>query len=277
MDRGLDPSIALNLLENALRDLMEHAYAEQWGPSWLDKVSTQKQREVWADRAQAERDRIRKGVAAVSPVGLQYSNLYDLTAIAEKNWQPLASALGKSKDCLPLLRRADSLRNTVAHNRLLVAHERDLLSGIAGQIRNQVTIYMSNHDPAGDIYPRIEKLADSFGRIIRPSLDSPPSLTAEQVLHPGDVVEFTCFGTDPQDRSLAWELWKPKVRQPVPRATTNAGEEACLEWVVSEDDVQERCWIDIRMSAVGARHHRNGSLDGSGVFVYIVRPPRGAW
>ena len=63
---------------------------------------------------------------------------------------------------MALLKRLDNIRNAVGHSRPLLPFERDLLSGIAGQIRNQVTIYMSTQDEAGDIYPRIESVTDQI-------------------------------------------------------------------------------------------------------------------
>lgn len=272
----LDPTVALNLLENALRDLMEHAYRAEWGDAWLEKVSTEKQRTQWEGRAQAEQGRTKKGVIAVPAAGLAYGNLYDLVEIANKQWQPLAPALGNMADCLPLIRRADSLRNTVAHGRLLVTHERDLLAGIAGQIRNQVTIYMSSQDPAGDIYPRIERIVDSYGLVLIGDTNPLKGiLQTGVVLHVGDVVDFTCFGTDPQGRDLLWILQAGGVGSDAPPVTGPSGAEVRLVWSVEDGHVTESHWVEIKMSAAGTRYHRNGHCDQTGTFGYAVRPPRG--
>lgn len=66
----------------------------------------------------------------------------------------METALGPKVETLPLLARFEQLRNSVAHSRGILAFEEALLSGIAGQIRNQVTIFMSIQDPSGDYYPR---------------------------------------------------------------------------------------------------------------------------
>lgn len=202
----LEPSVALSTCETALRELT-HSYGTSYGDDWLERVSTPSQRKAWEGRASDEKQaRVPKGVARVPNVGLAYANFYDLVRIAEKYWKPLSGALGKQKSVLPLLARFDNLRNTIGHSRPLLAFEQDLMSGIAGQIRNQVTLFMSDQDDAGEIYPRIESISDSFGRRIESSVvdgEIAGSVTTRDVIvRPGDVVTFTCVGVDPQGRDL---------------------------------------------------------------------------
>lgn len=166
----LDRGAALNACETALRELMSHAYASSFGSDWLMQVAGPKKVAAWEERAVEEvRSRGGRGAVGVANAGLAYANFYDLVDFADRHWEPLAPALGAKKEVLALLRRLERLRNAVGHSRPLVAFEEDLVSGIAGQIRNQVTIYMSAQDPAGDIYPRIESVMDSFGRRIESS------------------------------------------------------------------------------------------------------------
>ena len=99
-------------------------------------------------------------MAVVPSVGLAYANFYELLSFVENYWEPLAPALGKRASTVALLKRFDNLRNTVAHNRELVTFEKELYSGIAGQIRNQVTIYMTTQDPAGRPLPSNQSVID---------------------------------------------------------------------------------------------------------------------
>ncbi len=164
---ALEPSVALTTCETALRQLMTLAYEAAYGDDWLGRIASKEQLDTWHARAGDELAvRGRKGVLAVPNGGLAHSNLYDLLKIAEKHWEPLSAALGRKASVMPLLHRFDNLRNSVAHSRQLLPFEQDRLSGIAGQIRNQVTIFMSAHDPTWDIYPRIESVTDQFGRRI---------------------------------------------------------------------------------------------------------------
>ncbi len=136
---------------------MAYCYTKHYSEDWLQKVATQKQIECWEERARDEASRREKrGVVNTPSAGLEYANLYDLREIIRRHWQPVSPALGARKETdallseavrfLALLDRADALRNTVAHSRELLPFEEDLLAGIAGDIENRVTIYMSSQD-----------------------------------------------------------------------------------------------------------------------------------
>lgn len=273
----LEPSVALSTCETALRELMTHSYRESYGAGWLERISTLAQRQTWADRAKAEEHvRVPKGVAQVPNAGLAYANFYDLVQIAKTYWEPLSGALGKLKTVLPLLERFDNLRNTIGHSRPLLAFEQDLMSGIAGQVRNQVTLYMSAQDDAGDIYPRIESITDSFGRRIESSVvdgEVAGSVTTYDIdVRPGDVISFTCVGVDPQGRDLRWDLITPKHGAGA-NAVGKSGQVTNLVWLVDDGDVTETAHVSIHMQAHDARYRRYGNFDHRAYFAYRVRPP----
>lgn len=273
----LEPSIALSTCETAMRELMTHSYQTSYGSDWLARVSTVAQRDSWIGRAETEQKvRVSKGVAQVPNAGLAYANFYDLVRIAEKHWEPLSGALGKLKSVLPLLERFDNLRNTIGHSRPLLAFEQDLMSGIAGQIRNQVTLYMSAQDDAGDIYPRIESITDSFGRRIESAVvdgEAAGSVTTYDVIvRPGDHVTFTCLGVDPQERRLVWRLTNPRHLD-IATASVESGVAADLVWVVEDGDVTETGAVQVFLQAEDARYRRFGHFDHRAYFMFRVRPP----
>ncbi len=269
---ALSPSEALNTCERALRELMAHAFAAAHGPEWLDRISTADQREQWQKRAAEEAAR-RKSVVSVPTAGLDYSQFYELIEFADKHWQPLAPALGKKKATFPLLETFDNLRNTVAHDRQLYTHEADLYSGIAGTIRNQVTIYMSAQDEAGEYYPRITAARDSFGNEVdlhAGSAEVPNYCRTDTVLRPGDIVIFHLAAVDPQGRDIIWKYSRGDTR------VAASGEEVAFSWTVSEDDVHEMAQVKFRMLAHHTHYHRGGDYDHVAVFTYKVRPPVGS-
>lgn len=270
----LEPSIALSTCENALRYLMGHVFLKKYGAEWIEEVTTEKQRQGWPGRVQAEqKTRERRGVAETDAPGLTYANMYDLLVIAKKYWPDLQPAL---RDAYPLLERMEKLRNPTAHSRPLVPFERELLSGIAGQIRNQVTLYMSTQDPAGDIYPRMESAVDCFGHRLTghagPIAEIFDGKVTGAIVHPGDRVQVTVTGTDPQDRALEWELIAPGGAHAA-RVISKSGAEAQLEWEVADADVGEAAILNIEMRAEGAKYLRWNRFDHRGYFQYIVRPP----
>lgn len=273
----LEPSVALSTCETALRELMAYEYERSFGPEWLASISTPEQRSAWENRAETEaRVRVPKGVAHVPNAGLAYANFYDLVRIAADHWEPLSAALGKLKNVLPLLERFDNLRNTIGHSRPLLAFEQDLMSGIAGQIRNQVTLHMSAQDDAGDIYPRIESITDSFGRRIESAVVDDEAAGAiashDVVVRPGDRVTFACTGLDPQGRRLEWRLTNPRHHDTA-SAVVESGEPAQLVWIVDDGDVTETGTVQVYLQAEDAKYRRFGHYDHRAYFLYRVRPP----
>jgi hypothetical protein len=274
---ALEPSVALTVCENALRELMRQAFSAAWGTNWVEKISTSEQRAGWAERAAADQAHTRKGVAQVPALELEYSQFYELVDFADKHWDQLAPALGKKKMTLPQLERFDDLRDRVAHGRTLLEFERELMSGIAGQIRNQVTIYMSSRDDFGDYYPRIDSVIDEFGyQVVSDAATGDRELmgfkNTGQVLRPGMTVRFPCRGTDPQGRDLTWRLY---VMGDVEEVVAASGDEATLTWVVRESDVRASAAAEIHMRSSG-KYHRCTTFDQRTFFSYSVAPPEGS-
>lgn len=82
----------------------------------------------------------------------------------------------------------------------------------------QVTIYMSSQDPAGDYFPRIESITDSFGNTFNGSDPSSRNAFVSTIqtglgLRVGDTFTFDCVGTDPHGRELEWELHHSNMTQ----------------------------------------------------------------
>ncbi len=271
---SLSPTEAVNTCENALRDLMTHAYRAKLGNGWLEKISTEQQRAAWASRAALqEKRKMRRGVVGVPAAGPAYSYLYDLLGFAQKNWEPLAEALGKKNELLPLLDRFEQLRDLAAHGHALRVFEQEYMSGVAGLIRNKVTIYMSTLDPVGDVYPRIESVSDNFGneaRITMPDQRLSGSCNTSLVLKIGQQVTFTCTGTDPQDRRLTWALFAIDG-QPIAQAEAASGEVVQLTWTVTKKHVTENQIVQVWLLSSG-EYHRHLQFDQGLNFSYRVRP-----
>ena len=252
---------------------MAREYARAYGAGWLERVSNPDQRATWRERYEDEVMR-RPGVLAVPPVGLEYSELYELIDIAKNHWQPIAPALGKQADILPLLKHVRRIRNTPAHSRDVVPFERELLSGIAGEVRSRVTVHMTTQGPDGDPYPRIESVVDSFGdaATMLPYIgEIAGGSKRHTLLSPGDIVNFTCVGLDPRGRDLHWYLESPRGAEG--RTDAPSGEPATLTWHVTEKHIMESVFVGIYMSAVGATYHRAGHFDHRVYFQYRVRNP----
>lgn len=276
----LTPNDALVSCERALRQLYAKAYEDAYGDGWVELVEPDAQlRAKWNRARERERDnRGTRGVTSIPETDLDYAEFKDLVRIAAAHWEPLRPALGPEDEVLPLLRRFEWLRHTVAHSRQPLAFERDLLSGIAGQIRNQVTQFMTEVDPSGDHYARIESVTDSFGRSSAGRPDAAlgvPVSGARPRVQVGDTVTFECVGVDPQERELMWTALVGGLAQ----VATSIGERSEVVWHVAAEHVGQSTMIAIRLASAGPyRRHGAGTWDDAVMFSFEVLPPapRGA-
>lgn len=268
----LEPAVALATAEQALRELLRTTVGERLGPGWLERVKPDRVSD-WQRRIAEERA-ARKGTAAVSEDLLDYAQLFDLLNILGRYWNDVHPALGDKRVMVPLLERLDDVRNAVAHSRALLPFEEDLIAGIAGEVRNRVTIYMSTRDPAGDPYARVESITDSFGNTMegrKTTTSYNPIVLTGLTLHPGDVVTYTCRGTDPLGRTLRWQL--VAGRRGVTEAEATGGD-VTMQWVVTSEHVAQSVNAQIRMTAESEFHRWTEGIDGLALFEYRVDPPR---
>ena len=264
----MTPGQAIASCEQALRQLLAFRLQDSLGQDWLTRVATDERITKWQTRrTDEEARRRRRGVASVSQDPLAYADLFEIRDIIEKQWRHLDNALGKKADTAPLLKRLDDLRNTVAHSRELLPFEAELLSGIAGDIRNRVTIYMSAKDPVGKHYPRIESVTDSLGNSSEQA-GVLATVWTELTVPFGETVRFVCRATDPQGRELSWTLDTSAGTR-----DEAVGNDVELTWVVDQDiEVAESCRVTIEMKSNG-KYHRHTEVDEDVTFIYRVDPP----
>lgn len=163
--------------------------------------------------------------------------------------------------------RLEEFRNAPMHSRTLVPFEDALAEGMAGEIRNKVTIYRSGLDPADRHFPRIEYVRDSFGNA--PTSGAPGGILGSGLtLYPGDEVSFECPGWDPQDGPLKWRMEvlagdQPTVEEP--------GRRASFTWRVTEANIAASTFV--RVSLISDRPwHRGPGYDDQRTIVYTVLP-----
>ncbi len=155
----MDPATSLTTAEQALRDLLTATMYKQYGADWMDKVVKPALRQKWKKtREQEAKQRVGHTLSGVND--LSYAFLGDLIDIirARDHWkQFFEPVLGPYDEAFALLDILQTARRPIGHSRPLLPFEEDLISGIAGRIRNRVTIYLSDQDPDGNYYSRIER------------------------------------------------------------------------------------------------------------------------
>jgi len=263
------PHASLTTGEQALRDLITVAMRKQHGETWMQELSAGVRGKWTQRRAKEEAQRLTRGVVSLPQSDLAYADLDEVIAIVKnpKHWSLFEPALGNRSEALALLDVFSRLRHPVAHTRERVPFEDDLASGIAGYLRNMVTLYMSQEDPSGDYYPRIENVTDSFGK----GLDEPEQISVKTgiTLIVGQVVTFRCHGTDPQGRPLSWWYSLPPLYQ----SHKLVGADTELSWTVRDEDVKDESSVYIHMASDSSYHRLGYGVDASCIFYYRVLPP----
>lgn len=205
------PEEQISALENVLRDLIERVLSDKYGAGWLTHLKVGEDRvALWAERREEESKR-RPGVS-VDPRLLFYSEFTDLANIIDKHWDDGFIDCFRDKKRIQLdLKRLLGYRNPAAHSRqVVVPWEQDLISGLTGLIRNEVTIYLSGKAATKDepdFYARIEEVVDHFGnRYVGKATNGRGSGTPSQRLYVGDILTLQCRGADPQGKELYWDM-----------------------------------------------------------------------
>lgn len=254
----MDATESINAIEDALRSAITAILGDRWIEQDPDLRDALEARRI-------EESKRRDG-ARVDHHLLAYSHIYELRKLVSKNWDEFKAVFKDKKHFDVYMDRVEDLRNVPMHSRQLLPFEQHLLSGIAGEIRNLVTIYRSQLAPDGKHYPVVESIIDSFGNQLVKNFRGADGTRLKM----GDIVEFQCRGWDPQDRPLTWTLERVG-RGEVSSATGNS---VVLAWTVTEADISEFTQLAITMNSNG-KYHRYPYGDQSETFIYRVDPPMG--
>ena len=258
-----EPAGTITAAERALRGLISAVLEKEFGTRWLEHTGIDTERRASWERKRAE-EVARRGreVVLTAPL-LSYSEITDLPKIIRNNWALFAPILGDKRRFEMDLERLAGFRNALMHGRDLVLHERALVVGIAGSIRNAVTIYMSQEQPGGkEHFPRFEFVRDSLGNeitTVRGILDT------GMELHVGDEVVFECNYWDPDGRSCEtkWSSFNRHANYPFVGTFT---------WRVEEIDIAERLDVAVSLRSDRPYHRISGGDDDRATFIYTVLP-----
>lgn len=263
----MEPTNALQLIENALRLCIRRVL----GDAWLDAPAA-------PDRQQLEDKRLaeskRRDGAVTSDDLLEYAETYHLTGMVLKNWEAFKPVFKDRKRTEVYFNQVEDVRNSIAHSRTLMTFERDLLSGVAGQIRAQVSRFRSDVDQSTLYYPLIEQIHDSLGNGERDdegvSYQKPVAR-----FDVGEVVTFTASAFAADGNEVIWKLQKtsPSRYLSTEQMEVARGDSVEFTYRFTEADVKEHIFFGIAITTT-SKYHRNGSIDDIVYFHYQVNPPR---
>ena len=264
--QSLDITQSLKDAENTLRDFIAAVLGAKRG-AWLEHTGVSPERIAqWNERKEIETKRQEAGV--VEERLLYYADFYDLKTILEKNWQDFAPALGKWKRMEVWLEELERMRDPDAHRRELLPHQKHLILGISGEIRNRIVRYRSKQEVAEDYFPRLESVRDSLGNIwtaerYRTIFDT------QTVLRPGDVIDFVVTASDPLGEQLGYGT-RIANRGLVQLAWQDSG---TFSLRIEEGDIARSFFVELLINS-SREHHAASTGDDSITFMYQVLPAK---
>lgn len=269
----MDPAKALSRIENSLRIAIRERL-----PKWQSLLDSEAAEKL--NNKATEEAKRRDGTVASADL-LDYTETYQLTGLILKQWDQ-----GSFKDVFDDLARTkvflgvvEDYRNAVAHGRDLLAYEADLLSGVAGQLRNQVALYRSSATTRARYYPLIERAEDSFGR---PGADPKSTNTIpNQAMRfdVGDVYTVKASAISAgRDFEIRWTLDVKPYADPALGAVGGevyaSGDDVEISYTFTEANVREYMYVRLLLSTT-SKHHRNQThhYDDAVYWPVSINPP----
>jgi hypothetical protein len=265
MFSATDATQALRDAENSLRDFIAFILASQ-RTDWIDHCGVAAERVAkWKERKSIEEARQEAGV--VDERLIYYADFYDLKTILKKNWSGvLSSALGDWKTFEVYLSELEKIRDADAHRRELLPHQKHLILGISGEIRNRIVRYRSKMETPDDCFPRIESARDSLGHIWVPNNGSSlKCVVTGAALHPGDILEFVVTATDPEDLPLEYAVGYAHS----PNSSWQS--DPHLRFTIQESNIGRTFPIEVRIQSP-RDYHAGPASDDAVTFMYSVLP-----
>jgi hypothetical protein len=262
----IDVSQALRDAENALRDFIAAELSRSLGSDWESRCGVSAERLAkWKERKKVEGRRQVTGV--VDERLIYYADFYDLKTILNKNWDNVfAAALGEWKTLEVYLSELEKLRDPDAHRRDLLPHQRQLISGISGEIRTRIVRYRSKRETSDDIFPRIESARDSLGNMWVPgNVAGGSNVFTEMTLRVGDGIDFIVTARDPEDAPLEYCVIVGRSKRS-PWQTSSA-----FSVQLTPEHISKLCTVELYVRS-NKPYHAFDWFDDLVVFHYVVLP-----
>lgn len=270
---------ALEAAENALRDFIREVLEKEYGDKWLENCGIEEKRiEQWKQFRDKEK---KKDISGITEDRLlYYSDFSDLRSIINRHWRLFKPCFKDKNRILSRLQELKAFRDTDAHRRDLLTHQKQIVLGYCGEIRTAITEYRSKQTPEGEYFPRIEYVKDSFGNIV---YSDPTGIgnvkDTKRTLFPGDEVEFVVVAWDPAAEPLQYSF-EVQGRDPdLDFGVTSESKPVPQKWVktnrailkILPEDIAADFFVEIKVKSSRQYHARTG-FDDNVFFIYKVLP-----
>lgn len=258
----MDVSQALRDVENSVRNLISYQLNKTLGSDWVSKCGVTTDRiQQWEQRKAEEVKRLK----SVDERILYYADFYDLLTILKKHWSSCFSSIfGEFKKFEVLWKLLESFRNPDAHRRELLPYQTNLVLGISGKLRTEITSYFSKMETGESYFPRLESVQDNLGNMWHYNTGN--VLLTKDVLRPGDMLQLSASAFDPLGEQLLFRFrvglfglgnWTSESNATITIDTTHIGESVAI-------------WIEVRSDRA---YHARGESDHAVHFYYSILPP----
>jgi hypothetical protein len=257
----MEESEALKEVENSLRDFISNFLEQNIGKDWFDSCGITPERIIkWKERKEIE-EKTQK-YSAIEKRLLYYSDFYDLINIIDKNWDKgFKDVFGDKTTMMVFLHLLEDFRNPEAHRREFLPHQKHLILGISGEIRNRIILYRSKKETGEDYFPRLESVKDNLGNSwVQGDMEW---LTTKSTLRVGDTIQFLITATDPLGEDLEYScLSKSKWQN-----------SKTIEIQLTEKEIGKNSNFTIAIRSM-RNYHARGIYDDAAFFFYLILPKK---
>lgn len=159
---------------------------------------------------------------------------------------------------------------------MIYPFERDLVSGIVGELSNMLITYRSQKGPDLEYYPVITRAYDSLGHDDSEigTATGGYQVSTQKTLAIGDHLSFHVDAIDPAGRALRWTARVMGMGGVFKRWLVEAAEGTSIDvdWTVEGSDVGQWCGVFITVAS-DSEYHRHHNIDDRRYFWYTVNPP----
>ncbi len=190
--------------EVGLRDFIAMIMRQQLGEDWiLSSGLTEKRIAELFER----RERFEERQNSISEENqlVNYTDFLDLKNIIDKNWEgDFELAFGDIETLRTYLTILERYHDPDKHNRQLLTHQKHLILGITGVLRNRMVLYRSWKEHGKKGFPKMESIRDNLGNLW--TVGKPKKVKTGVSLRVGDVLEFVITAKDPEDMDLEYRV-----------------------------------------------------------------------
>lgn len=199
VEKNIVVNEALRDIENFLRKNIMYILKNKYDNDWEKHLGVSDERlAIWASRKAEEKKRLNN--QSIENRIIYYSDFYDLKTIIVKNWNIFKDCFKDKKIIEHQLSQLESFRNPNAHNRDILDHQKHLLIGYVGEIKNAIMNFRGSIEKKSTYFPEYESL-NINGKIYKNSWAH-----LEDIFRSGDEIEIYIYVIAPNTQKILYKL-----------------------------------------------------------------------